>query len=153
MVIKCVSRHFHLNFVYFFELVQCPITAEFCISGDWKHKLNYCTVTLSIYLLRQPNQNKRQLNKILLRLLVFIPIRYFQRCFLAHLVATLLLPKAWKSTSRPTEFKSIATRALVQCRWHIILDRHLTYEFRKCLCYKFLQLHSQDRQQFSRCNC
>jgi hypothetical protein len=84
MYIIRVSCPSHLNFIDFFELVQCPITVEFCIRGEWKHKWNYCTVT--IYLLRQPNQNKRQLNKFLLRLLVFIPIRYFQLCFLAHLM-------------------------------------------------------------------
>jgi len=130
VVIKRVSRHSHLNFTDFFELVQCPITAEFCISGDRKHKLNYCTVTLSIYLCANQTKTKDSLIRSSYAFLSSYPSDIFS-VVLAHLVATLLLPKAWKSTSRPTEFKRIATRALVQCRWHIILDRHLTYNIQK----------------------
>jgi len=42
-------------------------------------------------------------------------------------MATFLTPKAWKSTSRPTEIKIVAKCATMQCRWHINLDGHLTY--------------------------
>jgi len=43
-------------------------------------------------------------------------------------MAILLTAKAWKSTSRPTEFKIIVICASMQCPWLIIFDRHLTYD-------------------------